>query len=119
MRWLKILIGTIGVGFAGFLLVVTFPAWSSLFASTPSTFTPEAWREAHQYRREVMARDFMDRHAFVGSPHADIERMLGKPDFQENNRIHYVVAITAADYMLLTIEFDAFGRTVKAYLHQS
>jgi hypothetical protein len=119
MRWLKILIGTLGIGFAGFLLVVTFPAWSSLFSSTPTSFTPEAWHDAHQYRREVMARDFMDRQAFIGSVRKDIEGMLGKPDYQDNNRIHYVVAITAADYMLLTFEFDASGRALKAYLHQS
>jgi hypothetical protein len=119
MRVLKVLIGMIGIGFAGFLLFVTYPAWSSLFASTPMTFTTEAWRDAHKYLREVMAKDFMDRQPFIGLPRPEIDRMLGKPDYQGNNRIDYVVAITAADYMLLTIEFDENGRAKKAYLHQS
>jgi hypothetical protein len=42
--------------FMGWILYLTYPAWSSLFASTPTTFTQENWRDAHQYRREMMAR---------------------------------------------------------------
>ncbi len=119
MRILKILIGAIGIGFAGFLFFVTYPSWSSLFASTPMTFTPEAWRDAHKYRREVMAKDLMDRQPLIGMPRPELERMLGKPDYQHDDRIDYFVAITAADYMLLTIQFDQDGRAKKAYLHQS
>ncbi len=119
MRVLKLLIGAVGIGFIGFLLVVTFPAWSSLFASTPTTFTPEAWRDAHKYRREVMAKDFIARQHYTGLFRPDIEKLLGKPEYQGHNRIDYVVAITTADYILLTIQFDDDGRAKKVHLRQS
>lgn len=119
MRILRFLLAVLGIGFIGFMLFVTYPAWSSLFASTPTTFSQEAWRNAHKFRKEAMAVDFMDRQPFIGSHRPEIEAMLGKPDYQGNNRIDYVVAITIADYMLITIEFDSADRAVKAYLRQS
>lgn len=119
MRLLRAFIAVLGIGLVGFMLFATYPAWSSLFASAPATFTPEAWRNAHPYRRQAMAADFMDRQPFIGSRRAEIEAMLGKPDYRDNDRIDYVVAITVADYMLFTIEFDSAGRAVKAYLRQN
>lgn len=119
MTWLKRLLAASFAGFVGFMLYVTFPAWSSLFASTPATFTSENWQGAHKYRREVMAKDFLDRHPYSGMPQDAVIRLLGKPDQQSAGKLHYFVAITAADYMALTFELDGAGRVARAYLHQT
>ena len=107
------------LGFVGMILYVTFPAWSSLFASTPTVFTLDNWQGAHKYRREVMAKDFLDHHPFIGMHQETMIQLLGKPDHQAPGRLSYFVAITAADYMALTFEFDSVGRVSKAYLRQT
>ncbi len=119
MTILKRSIAAVLVGFVGLMLYVTFPAWSSFFASTPTAFTPDNWLGAHKYRRDVMARDFLDHHPYTGMHQEAVIHLLGKPDQQAPGRLHYFVALTAADYMTLTFEFDSEGRVTKAYLRQT
>lgn len=119
MVFLRRLIAVAFLGLAGLTLYVTFPAWSALFASTPTTFTPDNWLDAHKYRREVMAKDFLSRHPYTGMHRDAVIKLLNKPDYQTPGKLHYFVAITVADYIALTFEFDSDGRVTKAYLHQT
>jgi hypothetical protein len=119
MIFLKRLFSAVLLILMCWILYVTFPVWSSIFASTSTTFTPENWRNAHMYRREVMARDFLDRHPHVGMPQEVITHLLGRPDQQSAGALHYFVAITAADYIALSFEIDGDGCVVKAYLRQT
>ena len=119
MAILKRLIAAAFVGFVGLMLYVTFPAWSSLFALTPPAVTPDNWLGAHKYRRDVMAKDFLDRHPYTGMHREAVIQLLGKPDHQAPGKLDYFVATTAADYMALTFEFDGEGRVAKAYLRQT
>ena len=119
MAILTRLIAAVFAGFVGLMLYVTFPAWSSLFASTPTAFTPDNWLGAHKYRRDAMAVDFLDRHLSPGMHREALIELLGKPDHQAPGMLDYFVAITAADYMALAFEFDGEGRVTKAYLTQT
>jgi hypothetical protein len=119
MVFLKRLLAAALLSFIGFIVYVTFPAWSSMFASTPTTFTTENWHGAHKYRREVMAKEFLDRHPYVGMSQDEVIQLLGKPDYQSVGKLHYFVALTAADYIALSFELDSDHRVVKAYLHQT
>ena len=119
MAILKRLIAAVFAGFIGIMLYETFPAWSSLLASTPTAFTSDNWLGAHKYRRDAMAVDFLDRHLYTGMRREALIELLGKPDHQAPGKLLYFVAITAADYMALAFEFDSEGRVTKAYLRQT
>jgi hypothetical protein len=119
MALLKRLITAAFAGFVGLVLYVTFPVWSSLFASTPTAFTPDNWVSAHKYRRAVMAAHFLEHYPYTGMHQAAVIGLLGKPDQQTPGKLHYFVAITAADYMSLTFELDGEHRVTKAYLRQT
>lgn len=119
MGYLKRLLGAALLGFIAWVLYLTFPEWSSIFASTPATFSAENWQGAHKYRREMMAKDFLARSRYVGMRREDILKLLGKPEQQSDHELHYFVALTIADYMVLTFEIDEGGRVVKAHLRQS
>lgn len=113
------LIAGILVVAVGAILYLTFPAVSYVFASTPTEFTAENWRGAHKYRREVMAKDFIQRKLFKDIDRDGIIRLLGEPDSKANDRLTYFVEVTAADYMALSIKFDAKGSVLNAYVHQT
>ncbi|MDT3735915.1 MAG: hypothetical protein ROZ00_06810 [Denitratisoma sp.] len=119
MAYLKRLLGAALLGFIVWVLYLTFPEWSSIFASAPATFSAENWQGAHKYRREAMARDILERSLYVGMRREDVLKLLGKPEQQSDRALHYFVALTAADYMVLTFEIDEGGRVAKAYLRQS
>lgn len=119
MIYLKRLIGVTLLSFASWILFSTFPAWTSIFASTPTTFSPEAWHAANKYRRNVMAQDFLERHHHVGMSREVVIQLLGKPDQESTGKLHYFVALTAADYIALTFDLDQEGRIIKAYLRQT
>jgi hypothetical protein len=102
-----------------FLMYATFPEWSSLLASAPDRFTAEAWRSAHRYRRAAMARDFLERYPVIGMDREAVIRLLGPPERGTATHSDYTVALTAADYLVLTLEFDAAGRVIRAYVRQT
>lgn len=108
-----------GVAAGAFLLYATFPEWSSLLASAPPRFTPEAWRSVHRYRREAMARDFIERYPVIGMGREVVVGLLGQPERGNATRIEYTVALTAADYLVLTIEFEGTGQVIRAYVRQT
>lgn len=118
-NWPRI-ISLVGVvGLMGYIGIATYPYWSSLFASTPQTFSEEDWRDANRFRRRVMAQDFLNRYANVAMNKDQVTNLLGEPDIRDPNGFHYVVALTAGDYILLTFHVDSDGRILKADLHQS
>jgi hypothetical protein len=102
-----------------FLLHASFPEWSSLLASSPARFTPEAWRNAHRLRRETMARDLLERYPVIGMEREAVVALLGRAERGNATRIEYTVALTAADYLVLTIEFDGTGQVIRAYVRQT
>ena len=97
----------------------SYPYWSIPFASTPQEFSEEAWRESNRFCRQLMAQDFLNRHAPVALHRDQVMKLLGEPDIRDPNGFHYFVALTAGDYILLSFVPDGQGRILEAYLHQS
>jgi hypothetical protein len=53
----------LALGLTGLIGISSYSYWSLPFASTPREFSEEAWRESNRFRRQVMAQDFLNRHA--------------------------------------------------------
>jgi hypothetical protein len=87
----------------------SYPYWSIPFASTPQEFSEEAWRESNRFCRQLMAQDFLNRHAPVAMHRDQVMKLLGEPDIRDPNGFHYFVALTAGDYILLSFVPDGQG----------
>lgn len=118
-RCLRIASLVLALGLIGLIGIRSYPYWSIPFANTPQEFSEEAWRESNRFCRQVMAQDFLERHAPVAMHRDQVIKLLGEPDIRDPNGFHYFVALTAGDYILLSFVPDGQGRILEAYLHQS
>ena len=109
----------LALGLIGLIGIRSYPYWSLPLASTPQEFSEEAWRESNPFRRQAMAQDFLNRHAPVAMHSDQVTDLLGKPDIRDPNGFHYVVALTAGDYILLSFVPDGQGRILEADLQQN
>jgi hypothetical protein len=66
-----------------------------------------------------MARDFLERYPVIGMEREAVVALLGQAERGNATRIEYTVALTAADYLVLTIEFDGTGQVIRAYVRQT
>jgi hypothetical protein len=95
--------------------------WLTSTASWPAkTFAPDAWRAAAPGQRHVFWKDLDGRRVLVGLTRAEVERLLGAPEYDRGSYVLYVVKepdpreLSFNFWYALQVEFDATGKVTRA-----
>ncbi len=118
-KWLD---WSVAVGFLFVLLFFAYisnPYWSGYFEEVYKDFSVENWSKANEHQRLYMAEDFLEKYSIDNLDRQEVVKLLGKPTHDSKDRLDYVLALTLADYMLLSFELSNEGNIIKAYIHES
>jgi len=121
-RYFKWLDWSVAVGFLVALLLFAYisnPYWSGYLEEAYKDFTVENWSKANEHQRLYMAEDFLKKYPIDNMDKQEVVKLLGEPNQSSGSRLDYVLALTLADYMMLSFELDAGGKVLKAYIHES
>jgi hypothetical protein len=102
-----------------FLAYISSPYLSGLFSEAAKDFSVEMWAKTDEHQRLYMAEDFLEKYPAESLDRDQVIEMLGKPTMESGDRLNYVLAITLADYMMLTFVLDEQGRVLKAYIYET